>query len=464
MNEAEVYVELIDDEEANAILTFFNENPTGIRKETATLEQKKIQIKRVFKSMTPNMKRKRRSGKGNPFYTYINKYSNISKDKGKSFKDHLHLLKDMEINTPGYVRFANILLSYPQETREAIEEIEKNIKLGNDPLDLNVEFQTVGELKVFLRSFREYIGEKAPEKIVELLVPFQSKDYLEQLRICKEQIEKHDLLQYYNEKEELNQSFGNPLSHAAYIHTHQEEDYDILLLFAIEATFETLNKQRFFAKEQIDYALEQFKEKHEKLLSNIKLREVEVSQLKTDLNKSSKNNKYLKSEVQNLTKKLTFSSQKYETLNNEQKELQKKHKNEIEVIQRNFNNKVENLEKDLQLTKNIENERISKFQVDDNSKTDWGIICPLDAELIKEIYPEIPIIHAEVKLDNFLVDSNIETVYLLMNGLSTRNFKRIEREIAKYNKTYDYLELKNSKELIEWIGYKKTIERKGVKL
>lgn len=464
MNEAEVFVELIDDEEANAILKFFHENPTGIRKETATLEQKKIQIKRVFKSMTSNMKRKRRSGKGNPFYAYINKYSNISKNKGKNFKDHLHLLNDMEINTPGYVRFANLLLSYPEETREVIEEIEKNLILGNDPLDLNVGFQTVGELKVFLRSFREYIGEKAPEKIVELLVPFQSKDYLEQLRICKEQIEKHDLLQYYNEKEELYQSFGNPLSHAAYIHTHQEEDYDILLLFAIEATFETLNKQRFIAKEQIDYALEQFKEKQEKLIKNIELREVEATHLKSNLKEESKNNKYLKSEVQNLTKKLMDWSQKYEILNNEQKKLQEKHQDEIEDIQRNCNNKVKNLENDLQFKKNIENERVSKFQVDDNYKTDWGIICLLDAELIKEIYPEIPIIHAEVKLDKFLMDCNIETVYLLMNGLSTRNFKRIEQEIAKYDKTCDYLELKNSKELIEWIGYKKTMERKGVKI
>lgn len=462
MTEMELFVELIDDDEANNILTFFHENPTGTRKEAATLQQKKIQIKKIFKSMTPNMKRKRRSGGANPFYVYINKYLKTTNEQGETFKDHLLILSELQKNVPSYIRFANLLLTYPQETREKINDFEESIKQGKDPFELDRSFRTIDELKEFLRKFRAFIGKNAPQNIIKLLISFQPNDYQKELEECKKYIIDYDILQYYNEKEFFYKKYNFPVSNIAYIHTHPEEDYDILMLLAIEALFETLKSQSESVKDQINNAIKNIEEEKSKTEARIKEKDNEIASFKSELNKISKSNKTLNSELRTLSKSIEDWEDKYNGLHHQQSEINVKHSNEITQIKNNFEKKIKSLEKELAIKKLIEDERISRFKTESPDNIDWGIICMPDFEIIKEIYPEIPMIYAEENLASFLNNPTLKTVYLFMNGLPTKKFRKIEKEVQVSNKVSNPVEFDSSKEAIEWIGYMKTLTRKGV--
>ncbi|MGD7045868.1 hypothetical protein [Jeotgalibacillus proteolyticus] len=464
MTEMELFVELIDDDEANNILTFFKENPTGARKETATLEQKKIQIKKVFKSMTPNMKRMRRSGGSNPFYLYINKYTKTTDQQGENFKDHLLLLSELNKDVPNYIRFANLLLVYPQETRNKINDFEEIIKQGKNPFKFDEGFQDVDDLKKFIRKFHDFAGKKAPQNVVELLIPFQPDDLKIELEECKDQLKNYDILQYYNERESFYNKYRLPISHMAYIETHPEEDFDILTLLTIEALFDTLKSHSESVKDKIDNAIKNIEEQQIAIKTRLQEKNDEIADFKSDINTISKHNKKLKSEIQTLSNSLKDWEDKYNILYFEQDETTVKHSNEIKKLENKFNKEIRSLEKKFVIQELIENERVNQFKHENSIIIDWGIICMYDFEVIKEIYPEIPLIHAEHNLTSFLNNSTLKTIYLSMNGLSTKKFREIEKEIQLSNKDYIPVDFDNIKEAIEWIGYMKTLIRKGAKI
>jgi hypothetical protein len=466
MNEMELFIEMLDEQEVDRVLKFFKENPQGTRKSNASLEQKKMHIKKVFKSMTPNMIRNRKKGGPDPFYTFINNYK-LSEEKGSNFLEHLVLLNENK-EAPSFLRYANILLTYPQETRERLKEIEKNLNQGKDPLDLGDEFQSVEELKEYIRKVRAYIGDKAPTNIVEILKPVQRQDYQEQLKKCKKQIKDYDYLRYYLHREELKVTYGYSISHAAYIETHPDEDYDILMMLSIEAMYDLLlfnkNEPLDQFEEKLNNIVNKYEDETTQLKIQVKTKDEELANFKTASNKTNKKHKKLEEDYNSLQQQIVELNQQIKEQKREIEKMVKEHEKQLKHVTQDSQLQLKTLEKNIELKSLIDQDRKSKFQTNEPYESDWGILCISNFEIIKEIYPEVPIYHAEDKNQTFLKDSSIKTIYLLMNSLSTRRFKSLNQAILKNQKECVPLEFDSCKELIEWIGYMKTHERKGVKI
>ncbi|MFH0068400.1 hypothetical protein [Peribacillus sp. NPDC056705] len=468
MSEIDIYIYLIDDKEANHILKFFNETPTGTRKTTtATLEQKKQHIKKIFKSMTPKMIRQRRKGHPDPFYTYINS-QNIIKENAESFSDQVLLLNEERKNIPDYIRFINLLLTFPEETRIRLDTIDQNIRKGIDPLNFDERIKTVEELKEFIRKYRSYIGENAPSKIIEVLEDYQFDEYSSLLKKCKDQIKNYDLLRFYNQSEEIYKMFGLPISHAAYIITHQDEEHDILMLLAIEAMYELLKNQSEYAisglEKKLDEELGKTQDEKQGLENLLKTKDTEILNLETELTKINKSLKLDSKEREEFKKQLNDWELKYNKQEKKFERTLEEHERSETKLKNDLGNQIDILKKEMNIKKIIELERVNKYKTEYSFNTEWGIICLTDYDWVKEIYPELTIVHADSKMEikNLLNNPDIKTVYLLMKGLSTKQFKVIKQEIEKYNKVYKGIEFESYKEFVEWIGYMKTMERKGV--
>jgi hypothetical protein len=465
MKEMEIFLELIDEKEANRILKYFNETPTGTRKTKATFEQKKQHIKKIFKSATPNMIRKRRKGAADPFYSYINNYSLPEEPPLKNFKEYLNFVNESKRDVSSYRRYSLLLLKFPEETRERSEGIKENIKEGKDPLDLDVNFIDKEELKTFLINIRSYIGENAPINIINSIEKFQPEEYQEKLKECMKVMTKYDLLQYHYSKNEIKAKYGVNVSNAAYILSHKNEDQEINMHLAIEAMYYLLKLQREISLEE---NTEKLKEVTETLISVEKAREIqiqekdrEVESIKLELTKLNKNVREINNDNEKLKNDISYYQgleAKHET---RLKEMNIDYEMIINNIQKDYKHKIRDLERKIKLIEIVNNYKGNKFNSDTTFTKDWGIICNTDYDLFQELYPELTIVHAENRKEweSVILDRKINRIYLFMKGLSTKQFKSIKKFVEKNNKDYKALELDSFKEFMDWIGYVKISER-----
>ncbi len=462
MKEIELFIDMLDEKEVNNILSFFNETPPGSRKNTANLKQKKTHIKKVFKSLTPNMIRKRKNGAPDPFYVYINNYkTDIQADTFKEYLFYLNELKDC----PPYYRFGILLLQFPDELRANLDRIESNIENQKDPFDFGDQFETIEELKDMLKKSKAFIGENAPENILKSLEPYQKPEYKIKLNECMNELKEYDFLQFFMKLNELEEKYSDDISNAAYILTHPQEEHDFLLLLAIECMYSMLKQQRINAftdiEEKLDMALSDAKAEEDamKKILEEKNQELEVQKGK---------NKELEKTSKRLEKERDYNEKKLEKLEKLYKEelqrlnvsIKEQEKKEVNLINE-YENKFNNLQRELEIKNLIETERKEKFQMDFPFTSDWGIICLTDYDLTKELYPELFLVQVENKKDcqQLIENSQVKTIYLLMKGVSTKKFKILKQEAEKNFKYFKTIDFESFKEFIEWIGYMKTMGR-----
>ncbi|TYS57325.1 hypothetical protein FZC74_16675 [Sutcliffiella horikoshii] len=466
MREMELFIELIDEREANKILAFFKEIPTGTRKNKATFEQKKNHIKKIFKSSTPNMIRQRRKGAPDPFFTYIKNYkeNEIPTENFFQFINYLNELKEMFV----YIKYVKLLIHFPEELRENFERIEENIRNGKYPLDFGNNFKNVEDLKNYLRKYRKYIGLNVSENIIKSIEHYHDKEYEKKLIRCKEEIEEFNLLEYYQSFEDLKGRYGTSICNAAYILTHPKEDQDILLLLALESVFVLLQHQKFDALDKLEDKLNRViteansEEKEHKRVLNEKTKE--VASQKEVIKGLRRNNKQLGEENEKLRENINEKDVYYSNSLKELTMLIEENERKKESIINQYEVKLSTINRKSEFNSLLEIERKEKFKPYYSFSANWGLICLVDYELTKEIYPEILLAKADRKKDikQLVENPTVEIVYVLMKGLSTRRFKIIKNEIEKSNKIFEAVDFETFKELIEWIGYKKTVERNAV--
>jgi hypothetical protein len=466
MNEIEIFLKLIDENEADRILKYFNETPIGTRKTKATFDQKKQHIKKIFKSATPNMIRKRRKGAADPFYSYINNYTLSEEPPLERFKEYLNFVNESKNTVSSYRRYSLMLLKFPEQIREKYIDIQENIENGRDPLDLNENFEDKDELKNYLTHIRSFIGRDAPKNIIHIIENYQPNQYEELLEKCKKEVENFDLLQYYNSKDELEAKYGITVSNAAYILTHEYEDHEIAILLAVESMYCLLKSYREVNSEE---TINELKDISQKLLNlekekenQLKEKEQQLESIKLEVAKFRKTIKSLNKDNNKMKEKISD----YQSMESIQKtqldKVQVEHKKILNGIKKDLNHKIRDLESKLKLIDIVNSYKVNKFNSDIEYKTDWAIICNADYELFKELYPELNIVHAEYQeeWEATIVDERIREVYLFMKGLSTRQFKNIKSLVEENNKEYKSVELDSFKEFMDWIGYIKVIKRK----
>ncbi|MBD7985950.1 hypothetical protein H9649_15365 [Sporosarcina sp. Sa2YVA2] len=469
MNEMEIFVELIDDKEADRILKHFGETPLGTRQNKATFDQKKQHIKKIFKSSTPKMIRKRIKGAADPFYTFIRAYNIPRKQSFSNFLEFLAFINEVRDKVPSYIRFAVLFLEYPEEVKIKLEEIEKNIIAGKDPLQFDKHFESDEALKNYLRKNRSFIGEGAPRDIIETISEFQPNEYNEKLKKCKEHIKSYNLLQYYNSREVFEKEYSLSISNAAYILTHLDEDYDVSMLLAIEAMYQVLKVQDNNIEAIIENKNKVFKEtllsKEREYEKSKNVKEEEISKLKLELSKLRKKMNVIEREKSIIEEQIVGSQTRFHALEKEMQEKFEKHYESSGISIKIAEKEIEILKDKLSLKKIIEEDRINKFKTSSSKSYNWGIVCLTDYELTREIYPEIFVANSNSKdeVRRLVSNNDIDIVYVLMKGLSTRRFNNLKKEIEKNNKIYEVLDFDDYKEFIDWIGYKKTKERNAVR-
>ncbi|WP_153721817.1 hypothetical protein [Sporosarcina cascadiensis] len=467
MSEMDIFVELINDQEADRILKFYGETLVGTRNKKASLTQKKQYIKRIFKSNTPNMIKKRMKGSREPFYNYIQSYKSSELVKENNFLETVIFLNEVNSEIPNHVKFVILFLNFPEETKQKFDIIQENIKERKYPFNFNESFEDSTELKAFFRKSRSFIGEKAPRNIVDNVLEILTEQEKDLLKKCEDELENYDILSYYNNIEYFKEKYNLIFSNAAYILTHDKEDNDILMLLAVELLYDLLKlkhqiKEKLFKEED-----EKFKEE----LLNIKIdkkkkekeNERKISLLLTDFSKERRILTSTINEKDRHLKQLAISEENLKRERNKleqtlisQKEEEKTKREETERI-------IDKLSKELESVNEVRKE--NKIMMTNNSskvKHNWGIICAINYELTKEIYPELDIIYYKNKREvkEILVNNQLSTIYLLINGLPTAELNNIKEKITSSEKEYKVIDFNNFKEFLDWIGYMKTIERK----
>ncbi|WP_042350782.1 hypothetical protein [Bacillus massiliigorillae] len=463
MNETELFIEMLEDEDADSILKYFQESLVGTRNTKATLEQKKQHIKKIFKSKTPNMIRRRRKGGADPFYNFLNNYT-FTLEKANTFNEQLKLLSELKEDLTPCSRFANLLLEYPNEIREKFQHIEENIKLGKDPLDISDDFQTEEEVKAFFRKFRDFSGEDVPRKIVKVIEKYQPEEYQSKLQKCEKIVECYNLLEYYKNNKRLADEYGLSIVNAAYIRTHEHEDQEVLMLFAIEAMYALLQEKKVHALKQIGLQFIEMKQQLKEEENKWKEKQKEVTELKAEAKNFTKTLRAIEKDkvkmalqLKEMEHQLTEQAENFRNV--------KKHSDAaIQRITNEIEGKLKDKEQELEFQKFIHSEKMRLFQVEDSYVTDWALICVSDYDLTVELFPELTIVQGEDKkaCTTVMNDPAIHTIYINMKGLSTKSFKELRQSIEQHNKVYKPLDFSTYKQLVEWIGYKKTIERQVV--
>lgn len=461
----DIFVELLDDEEANRVMNYFQEQPLGTRKNTANLEQKKQHIKRIFKSATPNMIRKRRKGGPDPFYTYINKYKDIP--MGKTFKDSVIMFSDIN-NVAPYFLYSKLLLKYPEETRGILEKISENIKENLPPFTNIYNFDVKEELIDFLRKYKQQMGEQSSDFLLAGFLKHTTflDRVKEQYEKCKEEVRDYDFLKFYNEYSNLKEKYGVELTNISYINMHDEEDAEIKMLLTIDLILEYLQNNK--VDKSNENKIESIVNKYETQLftknQTIKEMAEEINELravqKLNIKESKvviKQKEKMQQEIETLKKFLNLEEEKSKevitNLEQQTKQIRSEYKSQINLLKKTI--EMENL---------IKKDRLTKFYEQSAIKRNWGIICLVDYELTTEMFPELNIVNPENKeqCTKLYKNTDVETVYLLTKGISSRKIRSIKIESEKYNKKLVTLEIGNFKEFIEWIGYIKTSERQGI--
>jgi hypothetical protein len=136
---------------------------------------------------------------------------------------------------------------------------------------------------------------------------------------------------------------------------------------------------------------------------------------------------------------------------------------EIFILEQKEEINKKNKEIDILKLKNQDRKEI--FKIPKTFNVEWGIICISHYDLVKEMFPEIQIANAENKneYEELIKNPQIKEIYLIMRGLSTKKYQTLSYTIKLNEKKLKFLEFENYKDFMEWIGYKKIVD-KGVHL
>lgn len=459
MNEIELFVEMIDDNEANKILKYFNDSIPGIRKEAATIEQKRRHIKKVFQSRTKKMVKMKMKNKVDPFYSYINNYPSYKMKK--SFKEEILLLKAYKSKIPAYVRFSIMILNFPNEIRADLSKVEENISKNLDPLDL-YEFEDEEELKKFIRT-NESIGKEKLNNIVTKILKDQTDTFNDNVVQCAKEFKGLTFLEFFEERESAPKLHDLHVKNIAYFLSHQDEDEDLLIILIFKALDSLLNTMNPVKYEGI----ENDKREAEKVIGDLKDK---LNNKEADKNSYERNLKLLKKERRLLAQESNeYKSQIKELeahvsdiegdMELEKNDAEKK----IQKLTDHYECKIDEKKDIIEILKVKELNWKDMFTHDFNSNKNWAVICSKKYDSIKELYPEVNIAYIEEqdRCIEVIKDKSVNDIYMVMNHLSTRKFRKLKELINEQEKSYKAEEFSNVKSFIEWIGHMNYIEKRS---
>ncbi|WP_308779990.1 hypothetical protein [uncultured Clostridium sp.] len=243
MNEIDLYVSLIDEKEANKILSFFNQSV-----KTGSLEFKKTKIKTIFRGKLPT--KKKNSFGQNPFWVILQSHQ-IERYKNYEEKDFFIELNSKRDDIPYYVKLANLIIKFPDKIDEYLKLITDNINLGKYPFDFGIEFNDESEIMDYFNN-TSYISNN--KLLLELIDKYYDRAVKSGfiLPIKKSEIEiikKYSLKELYTRiNKESDKSITN--IKYEYINSHIEMEEELFKAFCVDII---IGLVRIFYEHENDY-------------------------------------------------------------------------------------------------------------------------------------------------------------------------------------------------------------------
>lgn len=447
MNEIDLYVSLIDEEEANKILKFFNKTI-----KIDNLEFKKTKIKTIFRGQKPI--KKSSSFGPNPFWIILQGHQ-IERFKTYEEKEFLLSLNYEDDDIADYVKLANLIIKLPAKINEYLKLITDNIKLGKYLFDFGIILNDESEIINYFSKTAYFSNDK-------LLISFIDKYYdralKEELIFPMDKIEKEGIRNYSLQElfTRINKETKNNIFNIKYeyIRTHSGVEKELFIGFCgdiivelVNVLFTTKNKD-INKKTSID--IEKINALENKLKSvtqeNKNVNKEYISYVK----KYQKEIKFKMEELEDLKNEvetLKLQSIEINNLTEQIKNLKDKNK-ELEIKYKDGRNKNKEYEKKIKETKTYYEYAFNLNELNEENKI--GIIHSMEyVNIAKVIFNEVEFI----TLNNWKEQvSSLEEIYIQREGIPTRKLEEIKRYCSKRGIKNKVISINNEKTLIENIS------------
>ncbi|UZW16015.1 hypothetical protein OSC52_09425 [Clostridium pasteurianum] len=413
MNEIDMYMNFADEQETNNILKFFKCNVRS-----NNLDFKKTKIKTIIRT---NHSLKKSKSIVNPFIAILMRHRIGDWDCLNEKEFFITLNKDVG-EIPDYIKFANLLLKYPDKKNEYIKLINENQINNKYFFDFNLNFENKEEVIEYYSKLSD-----SPEGIVHNIEKYFMKAF--KLNLLKSDIENikdvknWDIIELNNNLKRDNES-ENIFIKFEYIRTHNNMDKDILnkfcidiilyLLFLFEGSYTDTNK----------IALEKLKNKLDELHNNCKKSEKEHKEIIKNLKNELSTNKLNIADFDKMKEKIKIYSDNNNRLS--------KQINEFKDKNHSLNNELKD-EKDKAKSyktkiKNIELYYKYNFPTYEKEEKIFGVIHSTQINIAKIIFDEVEFMH----IDNWRRSiGNVKKIYIQREGIPTKELLKIKNYCSK---------------------------------
>ncbi|MBV7276435.1 hypothetical protein I6U48_26500 [Clostridium sp. PL3] len=446
MNEIDMYITLADDVEINNILKFFNCN---VR--TKNLELKKTKIKTIVRT---NHTLKQSKGIKNPFTAILMRHKVEEWEDLNEKEFFITLNKDTD-KIPDYVKFANLLIKYPNDKEKYIELINENIKDDKYMFNFNMSFNNEEEVVEYSSKLLNNSGDGILNSIKKYFLKALKCNLLKSTVANIDDIKNWSVMDLYNNLEEDNEP-NNTFMKFEYIRTHNNIEKDILNKIHLDIMFHLLDlfDSQFTDESKKDLAeLGELKDKinklqdtYKKLLKKSKDKDKENKEIIQKLKNEVKANMESEEELNKLKEQMDIQCSRNDFLVKSVKEL--KNKNDL------LNNELKDCKEKIKTytDKITSTELYYKYNFQSNGINEkiFGLIHSTHIEVAKIIFGEVEFIH----IDNWEKQiNNVKKLFIQREGVSTRELINIKKYCNKNGiEIINTVSIHDEKKLIETIS------------
>ncbi|AIY80662.1 hypothetical protein FDB15_14520 [Clostridium botulinum] len=444
MNEIDMYLSLIDDREANNILKVLKCN---VRLDN--LELKKTKIRTMIRT---NQSKKLFKENISPFSVIIIRH-NIKEWNHLNEKEFLITLNKME-EIPDYVKFANLMMKFPDKKNKYIELINENKNNNKYVFDFDLNFDNKEEIIRYYSKLSEN-----QEDLLKNIDMYSHKavdlGLLQKDNENRKDIINWDIIKLYNELKSHSPD-ENMFMKYEYIRTHNDIDKNILnnlyqdILFHLLSIFvdsgADVNKSESLKlKTEIDKLQNDYKKAEKDKVEKTKEYKKEIKTLKQELDLT----KSKITELDKMKTELEIYSNKNDSLLKQMNEL--KEKNNL------LDTQLKNNKKELKFyEKQVNNMQLYykyNFSQNENNEKIFGVIHSTNINIVKIIFSEVEFIPID---DWKKAIKDIKKIYIQREGIPTSELTKIKNYCSKNGiDIIRNISIPDEKSLIEIISIEK---------
>lgn len=435
-----LYVDLLDDKEADLIMKKFNDHVPGFKKKQPSLVQKQIHLKQMFKRRTPQMMRNKKS---DPFFQYIKKFYN---DHLKTYSETEfieYLVTGLEQGISNYEIFAIAYANQPKFIQSRLPKLLESVENGK-PL-FESQLKTSEDVREFYKKISVCANIHTYNELLVDVKGFLLLDNQVHIEKLIEIVRSLSILEFHKRKKDLEKE-GHPhhLILYAYLLTHKEEDTDVMIGFLVDIYKNIVLSQK-------------------KIIVKVQEEMFENHALKKDIIKLDEENKNLKGMNDNLTSKVTEIKKVFQWAKKEKQVLEKELDDstiKLNQLKRDYEDKLNEKDNQIGVLKDenytlkatlVFNTMDDQLNMDED--VDFMILYSSKYDLVLQLFSEVkmvPISKWQQHKKTILTD-NYKKVFIQRNGINTALYNELEEFTTRKNIKREWFFASTPKKMIEQI-------------